>query len=520
MIFRKLTTILALAALALAPQAHGDFFESKGALIHSTTSTATAAGTTTLTYQSNSHQRFTGVTTQNCDLPAATTLRVGREFRITNDSTGVVTVRNNGGSTVDTVPAGRTYRFLLTDNGTANGTWTVHTPVSEGTVVDADVAAAASIARTKVASGTASHVVINDGSGVLSSEATLSKARGGFGADVSALTMPTAGTILSSTPSQYGVLVSGSGSTTTVLGTGTSGQVLTSAGAGANPSFQDPADAPSASYEISNLGIATSVAANALTISLKGADGNDPSGSNVVRVGFRNATAATGTYSQVAITSALSLTISSGSTLGHVSAVAAYLCVYLINNAGTAELAASTRCNHDEGSVLTTTAEGGAGAADSRTVIYSTTARSNVPARLVARILSTQATAGTWASAMTEVALWPFRNSNVLGTNGLPIRLEAAAIVCTAGSTVTSEMTGDWISAIGNAGGGGCDITIATGTFNAAPYCWASHNSAMSTGIILSMVVTSATAITIDCETDASAECSSYGALVFCMGLR
>lgn len=48
-------------------------------------------------------------------------------------------------------------------------------------LVDADVATAAAIARSKVASGTANHVVINDGTGVLSSEAQLAVSRGGTG---------------------------------------------------------------------------------------------------------------------------------------------------------------------------------------------------------------------------------------------------------------------------------------------------------------------------------------------------
>lgn len=51
-------------------------------------------------------------------------------------------------------------------------------------IVNADIASAAAIDRTKLASGTADHVIINDGSGVLSSEAQLSLSRGGFGQDV------------------------------------------------------------------------------------------------------------------------------------------------------------------------------------------------------------------------------------------------------------------------------------------------------------------------------------------------
>lgn len=48
-------------------------------------------------------------------------------------------------------------------------------------IENADIKAGAAINRTKLASGTASHVVINDGTGVLSSEATLALTRGGTG---------------------------------------------------------------------------------------------------------------------------------------------------------------------------------------------------------------------------------------------------------------------------------------------------------------------------------------------------
>jgi hypothetical protein len=59
---------------------------------------------------------------------------------------------------------------------------------SASTIVDADVAAAAAIARTKIANGTANHVVINNASGTLSSEAALAASRGGLGTSGAAFT--------------------------------------------------------------------------------------------------------------------------------------------------------------------------------------------------------------------------------------------------------------------------------------------------------------------------------------------
>lgn len=52
---------------------------------------------------------------------------------------------------------------------------------SVATLVNADVSASAAIARTKLADGTASAVVINDSGGVMGSEAALSPVRGGTG---------------------------------------------------------------------------------------------------------------------------------------------------------------------------------------------------------------------------------------------------------------------------------------------------------------------------------------------------
>jgi hypothetical protein len=59
---------------------------------------------------------------------------------------------------------------------------------SASTIVDADVAAAAAIARTKIANGTVNHVVINNASGTLTSEAALAASRGGLGTSAAAFT--------------------------------------------------------------------------------------------------------------------------------------------------------------------------------------------------------------------------------------------------------------------------------------------------------------------------------------------
>jgi hypothetical protein len=69
-------------------------------------------------------------------------------------------------------------------------------------IENADIKAAAAIARSKIASGTISHVVINDGAGALSSEAALAKTRGGTGIDNSSVTFPSTGVIVTEAASE------------------------------------------------------------------------------------------------------------------------------------------------------------------------------------------------------------------------------------------------------------------------------------------------------------------------------
>lgn len=201
-----------------------------------------------------------------------------------------------------------------------------------------------------------------------------------------------------------------------------------------------------------NYAIACSVSANALTITVKGGDGNNLSSTNYATMIFRNATIATGTWAEVSATSNLTLTISSGSTLGHANSKLEYIYLYAINNAGTIELAASSSLFDDSG-VISTTAEGGAGAADSATVLYSTTARSNIACRLIGILQSTQTTAGTWAAVPTTVSH----------------RIEPRY---TLGSTQVFTATGTWtrpagcravkvIVTGGGGGGGGTTTTVA-----------------------------------------------------------
>lgn len=154
-----------------------------------------------------------------------------------------------------------------------------------------------------------------------------------------------------------------------------------------------------------NYSLAASVSSSTLTISLKDSLGNNATSTSPITITFRHGTAATGTSVIRTVTAALSTVVSSGSTLGHKSAILSPIHVFLLDDAGTIDLCYSTTRMWDEQYLQNTTAEGGAGAADSATVLYSTSTRSNVSIRYLGTLFSNQGTAGTWASTMTRISL-------------------------------------------------------------------------------------------------------------------
>lgn len=138
--------------------------------------------------------------------------------------------------------------------------------------------------------------------------------------------------------------------------------------------------------------VGASVAANAMTVTL-----------NPTSLDFRSATANSGTVNTRTVGSQLSLTIPSTATLGTVSGITSRLLILAIDNAGTVELAvynAAGGANLDETGVIDTTA---IAAGSNSLTVYSQTARTGVPYRIVGFVDSTQATAGTWATAPSAV---------------------------------------------------------------------------------------------------------------------
>ena len=226
--------------------------------------------------------------------------------------------------------------------------------------------------------------------------------------------------------------------------------------------------------------ITATVASNALTLGL-----------NPCSLDFRSSTASSGATTTRNVTAAISMTVSSGSTLGTSSAVLSKLAVLAIDNAGTVELAVVNINAYgalDERNLISTTAEGGLGAADSGTVIYSTTARTSVPFRIVGYVESTQATAGSWASSP----------SNIAGAGGSIVLAQtldtATTQASTSGTSIDFTSIPSWVkrvtvmfSGVSTNGTSNLLVQIGAGSFTTSGYVSqatqtsASNNTASST---------------------------------------
>lgn len=181
--------------------------------------------------------------------------------------------------------------------------------------------------------------------------------------------------------------------------------------------MQDAVAAATPESLFRNLSLQFSVAANALTVALKTSAGANPSTASPVRIAFRNATAATGDETTVAVTTATSVTVSSGSTLGVVNNNGAFrIWIVAFNDSGTVRLGV-INCVPDvylsiyplgQLPIASSTAEGGAGAADSAKVFY-TNAAVTAKAYTVLGYATYDvglAAVGAWATTPTKVQIF------------------------------------------------------------------------------------------------------------------
>ncbi|MGV8865209.1 MAG: hypothetical protein ACOH2T_29235 [Pseudomonas sp.] len=154
--------------------------------------TATAAGTTTLTGSSNEKQYFTGTTTQTVALPVTSTLVLGQSFHITNNSTGIVTVNSSGGNAVQAVAPGATLEVVcILTTGTTAASWSANyqsanafnsfqpiptssTNLPVGSVILAFLATGSVANNATIAGTSLVRIVINGTNGTLNGGAALS----------------------------------------------------------------------------------------------------------------------------------------------------------------------------------------------------------------------------------------------------------------------------------------------------------------------------------------------------------
>lgn len=238
--------------------------------------------------------------------------------------------------------------------------------------------------------------------------------------------------------------------------------------------------------ELVNLGLSTSASAGALTINLEQIDGStDPStGDSAVKIAFRSTTLATPTVSIISYTTATTVVITSGGTLGYASGDDAYVYIFAIYDGTNKEIAVAGAL-FDETKLHSTTAIG-AGSDDGET-LYSTNARTGAAIRLIGQgKIDAITTAGTW-TAINEGVINQGQqfliDSLVTAPGADNLRIVSATINATSGTPVVDIEHGDWISSLTDSGLGLVTIEMNSGIFSTAIYTCYCTNADEAGGI-------------------------------------
>lgn len=305
------------------------------------------------------------------------------------------------------LPPGTNGQVLTTGGTAANPSWT--TVTGTGTVT--------SVATNNGLTGGPVTTTGTIGLAALGSHQILANNSGGLGVPTGLHTTD----ILDFIDTTQGDVLYRGASAWLALAPGTTGQFLQTQGAGSTPQWASAVNTfnaragtvvPLASdygnlngLALNNLSLAASATASALTITLNDAAGSTPTATSPAVINFRSNTGTTGTTTALSVTASTTLVVSSGSTLGVTSATAFRLWVVGFNDAGTFRLGV-INCSTatqifalNEGALVNSTAEGGAGAADSAGVFYTGTAVTAKPYRILGYLewsSSGLVTAGTW----------------------------------------------------------------------------------------------------------------------------
>jgi len=137
----------------------------------------------------------------------------GIQSQLNNKLSGTLTSANIFVGNVSNVATGVAVSGDITLDNTGNA------QIATGVIVDSDINASAAITRSKIANGSANHVVINNGSGTLSSEAQLASTRGGTGVSNSGTLTYGANNITITTSGATSVTFPTSGTFATLAGT-------------------------------------------------------------------------------------------------------------------------------------------------------------------------------------------------------------------------------------------------------------------------------------------------------------
>jgi len=194
------------------------------------------------------------------------------------------------------------------------------------------------------------------------------------------------------------------------------------------------------SYNLmSNCSFSASASAGVLTIALKTLDGSALTALSPCRIGFRSATAATGSFSELTASSATTLTLSSGSTLGAVNDVPFRLWLVAVNDGGTLRLGVINTLSSsleifpvNDHDLISSTSEGGGGGADLVQTYYTQGGAVTTKAMRILGWLE-------WGSGLSAIGTWVVPTKVSLFGPGMP---RPGDIIQTRRNSSSSSATG------------------------------------------------------------------------------